>query len=291
MVKLTVALATYNEEKNLETCLKSVKDIADEVIVVDGQSTDKTVEVAKSFGAKVIVVPNQQIFHINKQKALDLASNEWTLQLDADEIVTPKLGKEIIKVISMSEEELENYQKNLLNIELFLRHQKILEERDGKIGNKEGKYVAFFIPRLNYFLGKYLRFGGVYPDGVIRLVRKGHAKFPCKDVHEQITVDGRVGWLTNDLLHMADPTFNRYLQRNSRYIDLIADQLKSANVERDPLMFFRYVFILPLWWFLLTYIRHKGFVDGWQGFVFSFFSAIRFPRAYLRFVKRNKHVQ
>src|SRR6266571_7770783 len=179
MVKLTVALATFNEEKNLGACLASVKDIANEIIIVDGSSTDKTIAIAKQFEAKIRVVPNQQNFHINKQKALDMASHEWILQLDADEIVDKKLAQEIIKVINMTEEEMEVYEENLPNKKLFLRHQRLLEARDGAIGAKSGSYHAFFIPRLNYFLGRYLRFGGVYPDGVIRLIKKESAHFPC----------------------------------------------------------------------------------------------------------------
>ena len=131
-----------------------------------------------------------------------------------------------------------------------------------------------------------MRFGGVYPDGVIRLVKKGTSHFPCKDVHEQIVVDGRVGWLQNDLIHMADPTFDRYLKRNSRYIDLIVKQLSDKKVKRNLFNFGKYLFFLPTWWLVLTFIRHKGFLDGWQGFIFSFFSALRYPRAYLRYVKK-----
>lgn len=286
MTKLSVVLATYNEEKNLAACLESVAHIADEIVIVDGTSSDGTVSIAEKYQAKIKIVPNQQIFHINKQKALELATHEWILQLDADERVSNALANEIKKVMTMNEEELEAYQTQLPNKQLFLRHQHLLEDRDGSIGTKGGKYTAFFVPRLNYFLGRNLRYGGVYPDGVIRLVKKGHAHFPAKDVHEQIVVDGRVGWLQHDLIHMADPTFGRYLQRNSRYIDLIAKQLKDDHVRRDPIMFVKYMLGLPLWWFMLTFIRHKGFLDGWQGFVFSFFSSLRFPRAYLRYLTK-----
>lgn len=287
MAKLTVVLATYNEEKNLGACLESVKDIASEIIVVDGTSQDNTVGIAKKYGAIVKVVPNQRIFHINKQKALNLATNDWVLQLDADEIVSPELSEEIKQVIEMNSHDIEHYQEKLHNRKLFLRHQQLLEERDGNIGTKEGPYHAFFVPRLNYFLGKYLMYGGVYPDGVIRLVRKDFSHFPCLDVHEQIAVKGRVGWLENDLIHMADPTFKRYLDRNSRYINLIATQLKDDNVSKDLMTYFRYMVAFPVWWFALTFIRHKGFLDGWQGFVFSFFSALRFPRAYSRYRKEK----
>ncbi len=287
MGKLTVALATFNEEKNLGQCLESVKDLADEIIVVDGSSTDKTVEIAKQFGAKVKIVENQKIFHINKQKALEMASNEWILQLDADEIVSPALAKEIIQVIHMTDEDIEDHQKNLPNKKLFLRHQALLEKRDGNLGTKTGKYVAFFVPRLNYFLGKYLRFGGVYPDGVIRLVKRGYAKFPCKDVHEQIEVRGRVGWLGNDLLHLADPTFKRYIERNNRYVELISKQIADIGTKKNYLNLAKYTVVLPWWWFLLTFVRHKGVLDGWQGFVFSLISSLRFPRAYLKYIKQK----
>lgn len=287
MAKLTVALATYNEEKNLGDCLESVKDLADEIIIVDGSSTDNTVKIAEQYHAKIKIVENQKIFHINKQKALELASNTWVLQLDADERVSKKLASEIEKVINMGEKEVEAYQESLPNRKLFLRHQQLLDQRDGTIGTQEGPYVAFFIPRLNYFLGKYLRFGGVYPDGVIRLVKKDFAHFPAKDVHEQIVVDGRVGWLQHDLIHMADPTFGRYIKRNNRYINLIASQLKEAKTGRDPVTFIKYLFVLPTWWFALTFVRHKGFLDSWQGFVFSFFSSLRFPRAYLKYLKQS----
>src|SRR5436309_2920056 len=103
MARLTVALATFNEEGNLGDCLESVKDIADEITIVDGSSSDKTVEIAKKYGAKVLVTDNHPIFHINKQKALDMATNEWILQLDADERVTPALAYEIKKVIAMTD--------------------------------------------------------------------------------------------------------------------------------------------------------------------------------------------
>lgn len=285
MKKLSVVLAVFNEEKTLGDCLESVKDIADEIVIVDGTSTDKTVEIAKKYGARVLITDNPPIFHINKQKAIDMAKNEWILQLDADERVSPELADEIIRVTEMTDEEIEAYQEKLSKRNMFLKHQQLLEQRDGSIGTKDGPYAAFFIPRLNYFLGKYLRFGGVYPDGVIRLIRKGKAYLPCKDVHEQMAVQGRVGWLEHDLYHYDSPTFARYLQRNNRYINLIATDLKKTKKNKTLRAPFQHLLVLPAWWFLLTFLRHKGFKDGWPGFVFSFFSALRFPRAYIRSLK------
>ena len=285
--KISVAIATYNEEKNIEGCLGAVLDVADEIIVVDGNSSDKTVEIAKSFGAKITRVPNDPMFHNMKQKSFDLTSGDWILYLDADERVTPELAREIKKIVCMDDFEIEEYQKHLRNKELFLRHQKLLAQRDGELGNDRDEYAAFFFPRLNFFLGKYLRFGGVYPDGVIRLFKKGKAYLPCKDVHEQLVVKGKIGWLQNDLLHLADADFKRYLMRNNRYINLLAEEYKVQSIGKNPLTFITYFLVKPLWWFLLTQIRHKGILDGFQGMAFSFFSALRFPRAYWRYLTND----
>lgn len=284
MVKLSAAIATFNEEKNIGDCLKTISDLVDEMVIVDGTSLDRTVDIAKSYGAIINITENVPNFHITKQKAFNLTRSEWILYLDADERVTPALAAEIRKIINMSDNEIEKYQNLLKNRELFLRHQKLLEIRDGKIGSNKGEYVAFFFPRLNYFLGKYLRYGGVYPDGVIRLFKKNKAYLPCKDVHEQMVVLGKVGWLQNDLIHVDAPTFSRYFQRNNRYINLIVDELKRKKVRKNIFIFLDFVFIKPIWWFLMTQIRHKGILDGIPGIIFSLFSALRFPRAYIRYL-------
>lgn len=284
MSKLSIVLATYNEESNILDCLNSIKDIASEIIIVDGSSNDKTVEIAKEFGAKVTITDNPPIFHINKQKALDQAKYDWILQLDADERVSKELSKEITAVINMSSDQLVKHQEGLKDRHLFLRNQSLLEESSGKVGDNQGDLVAFFLPRLNYFLGKYLKYGGVYPDGAIRLVKRDQAHFPCKSVHEIMEVKGRVGWLGSPLYHVDSPTFDRYLSRNKRYINLIAKELERDKVAKNVSQFINYCLIKPLHWFLLTVFRHKGLLDGWQGIVFSFFSALRFPRAYLQFL-------
>ncbi len=284
--KLSAAIATYNEEENIGECLDSIKDYVDEIIIVDGSSSDKTVEIAKEYGAKVLVTNNPPIFHINKQKSFDMAEGEWVLYLDADERVSKKLGEEILKVINMEQRELEIYQQNLKKKNLFSRHLKVLESRDGHIGTKDGEYVAFFFPRLNYFLGKFLKHGGVYPDGVIRLFRNKKAYLPAKDVHEQMVVNGKVGWLSQDLIHYDSKSFYRYLQRNSRYIDLMATSFKRENLRMSAGNFINYMFLKPIHWFLMTSIRNKGILDGFQGLTFSLFSALRFPRAYWRYITK-----
>ena len=129
-MKLSVAIATFNEEKNIGKCLESIKEIADEIVIVDGSSSDKTIEIAKKYGAIILVKDNPQIFHINKQKAIDLSTREWILQLDADEYVSKELASEIKKIIQMSDSDIEEYQKTIP--ELFKRHQRIVEERNNR---------------------------------------------------------------------------------------------------------------------------------------------------------------
>ncbi len=281
-MKLSVAIATFNEEKNIEKCLDSIKDIADEIVIVDGSSTDGTVEIGKRFGARVLVKDNPPMFHINKQKAIDLSTGDWILQLDADEVVSKKLANEIKQVITMTDAEIAEYEEKIPK--LFKRHQMILDKRDGMVGNPGKPYVAFFLPRANYFLGKYLMHGGVYPDGVIRLFMKNKARLPQKDVHEQYVVEGRVGWLKENLLHFDSPTFSKYIKRNNRYTTLMASQFREQKLSKNPLTAINYLIIKPLFWFLLTFIRHKGFLDSWQGFVFFFFSSLRFPISYTKYI-------
>lgn len=250
MAKISVVLATFNEEKNLPECLESVKNLASEIVIVDGTSTDKTVEVAKRYNAKVYVTDNPQIFHINKQKAIDLATSDWILQLDADERVTNELADEINEKI---------HTKTNIN--------------------------GYWIPRKNLFLGRFLMKGGQYPDYTLRLYKRGKGKLPQKDVHEQAVVDGKTEHFKNPLIHIADPSFSRYIKRFGRYTDLLATQMKVDKSTKTIVAPINYLLVHPIWWFLLTYIRHKGFMDSWQGFVFSFFSAMRFPIGYIKSLK------
>jgi len=251
--KISVAIATFNEEKNLPDCLESVRGLDDEIVVVDGSSTDKTAKIAKKYGAKVIVTDNPPIFHINKQKAIDECRGDWILQLDADERVTPKLAEEIKLTI----EQLNNEAIN-----------------------------GYWIPRKNYFLGRFLTKGGQYPDYTLRLYRRGKGYLPCKSVHEQAEVEGKVGYLKNDLIHIADPNFSRYLLRFDRYTSLIADELEEKKLPLNLFTFLNYWFWQPLKWFLSTYFRHKGFMDGFPGFVFSGFSSLRFIVGYIKYWER-----
>lgn len=252
-MNLSLCLAVFNEEKNLHYPLDSTIDLVDEIIIVDGGSTDQTLKIAKSYGKKVKIInsDNPIMFHKNKQKAIEAAKSDWILQLDADEELSPELKQEI------SNKTNESNKSNL---------------------------SAYRLPRKNLFLTRFLEKGGVYPDYTIRLYRNGSAKFPCKDVHENVEIKGEIGYLKNPLLHYADPDFSRYLMRWDRYT--------TAEVERLPkgakLGFFSYFIWKPKITFLMMYFRHKGFQDGFPGFVFALFSSIRFWVIYVKWWVRRQ---
>jgi hypothetical protein len=138
------------------------------------------------------------------------------------------------------------------------------------------------------FLGKPLIHAGVYPDGVVRLVKNGKARFPQKSVHEQIELDGGVAWLSGDILHYDSPTLKRYLSRLNRYTDLIAREYKAQRLPKNFISFINYGIFKPKLTFLSLYIRHKGFLDGVSGFLWSFFSASRFPISYYKYLTNKE---
>lgn len=121
--------------------------------------------------------------------------------------------------------------------------------------------------------------GGLYPDYVIRLFKNGKGYLPCKSVHEQIVIKGEIGYLKEPLVHLSDPTLKKYFQKFAHYTKLDAQEIKKEKGLLKPV---KYLVCRPLSWFLKTYLRHKGFQDSWQGFLFSFFSSLRFPVAFLK---------
>lgn len=284
MIRLSVVLATRNEEENIKRCLASVKDLADEIVVVDENSVDKTREMAKALGSVVYLEPHHEIFHITKQKALDYAKGDWILQLDADEVIIPELAVEIKNTIRSSNDQLLIKKKQILRKnKLFRKHMEILNAKGARIGENTGEIVAFLIPRLNMFLGRPLRHAGVYPDPAIRLVKKGKAYFPSKSVHEMMQVKGEVSWLENYMKHYDSPTFSRYLKRANRYTDLKAKEFDGKKVPRNLPNFLFYLLIKPSVTFFNLYFRHLGFLEGIPGFLWSAFSAIHFPLAYFKY--------
>lgn len=253
---LSVALAVYNEAANLGACLDSVRGLADEIVIVDGTSTDQTVAIAKAHGAKVIVEENRANFHINKTHAIDACQGDWILQLDADERVSTMLAAEIKAVLA---------------------------------ADPSTQADAYYLKRRNYFLGRWMNKGGMYPDPVIRLFKRGRAHLPQASVHELMTVDGTTAWLKEDLMHIADPTFSRYLERSNRYSTLqAADWLKTGQLGTDWWTIIQYMWFKPWFRFAEIYLRHKGFQDGFPGFVFAWYSGLHLASSYVKYWEKKR---
>jgi glycosyltransferase involved in cell wall biosynthesis len=276
---LSVALAIYNEEKNITSCLDSFYDFADEIIIVDGTSTDNTVEVIKKYDRdhkiKIHVTTNPLMFHINKQKALDRCTKDWILQMDADEHVSKELNEEIIDLLKPLGGESEGLPSGV----------KTSIGRKTSQDPQKQSVVGYWIPRLNYFLGHPLRKGGQYPDYTLRFYKNGVAHLPCKTVHEQAEVKGEVGFLKSNLIHYPFPSFSFYLNKWDRYSTQEAELLYKKGVRPGFTNFMKYFVVKPKVWFLMTYFRHKGFQDGFAGFVFSLFSAIQNWATYIKLVE------
>lgn len=252
MRKVSVVLAVHNEERTLAKCLTSVADFADEIVIVDGESTDDTRKVARSFDATVIKTTNKQNFHINKQKAIDAAQYPLILQLDADEQVDDELSDWVTQLKNVSESDFKSLP------------------------------AAWWIKRKNNFLGGYLRKGGQYPDPVIRLFKKGKASLPMKNVHEQMSVSGDIGWAKGHLLHDSNPTLSIYMKKFRTYTSFEAQRLFDNGIRPSLIIALQYVVLKPLTTFFSLTLRHKGILDGWRGIAFAALSAFHHPVTYTK---------
>ncbi len=230
--KLTVIIPTLNEEKNIKDCIESVL-WADEIIVADSLSTDRTVEIAKEYKVKIIQKECKYMAE-HKNWAMDFASNDWILFIDADERVTQELKNEIIKVLK------ENKKCN-----------------------------GFWIYRRSYFLGKKVNYCGWQYDKVLRLFKKKEGKFKDKFVHEKLEINPPTGYLKNKLIHYTFTNLNNYLIKSINYAKLSA--LEKAK-NRKKAKWFYFVFYPPFK-FLKQYFIYQGFRDGIAGLLLCLLSA------------------
>jgi glycosyltransferase involved in cell wall biosynthesis len=273
---LSVVLATFNEEANIKACIDSVRGLAKEVIVYDESSTDKTRDIARSLGAIVYKVKHEPVFHVTKNKAINKAKSDWILQLDADERLTPLMQKEIKDLLLGKAFGFDSWISPLRQaINKRVSIFKVPKPLDTPA-------AAYWLPRKNFFLKGYLTHGGQYPDPVIRLFQKGKAILPAKDVHEQMHVYGRTGWLKSDLDHYATPNFKRYLLRENRYSSLKAEDLYKQGININLQNTINYLFVKPLINFTTMYFRYRGFQDGFPGFVFAAYSGLHHAFSYMK---------
>lgn len=258
MNKLSVIILTYNEEKHLEHCLESVKQVADEIIVVDSFSTDKTKEIAEKYGAKFFEHEfTNQAEQFNWALDNVSISGEWILRLDADEYLTPDLGKE-------------------------LQNTKLYENTN---------ITGFYIKRKVIFMERWIKHGGYYPTWILRLFKKGKARSESREMDEYIILkEGVVGYLKNDFvdentndLYWWTDKHNKF---SSREIEAILKTEKETyrEVDGDPLgtpterkrwwkesVYMGMPLFVRAWgYFLYRYIFRLGFLDGKEGLIFHF---------------------
>jgi (heptosyl)LPS beta-1,4-glucosyltransferase len=226
---------TKNEERNIADCLASVQ-WADDLIVVDAESRDRTVDLVRDCGARVFVRPWPG-FGLQKNFGMAQTSSDWILILDADERVTEELGGEVRTC-------LERW--------------------------RPGAPVAYRIPRRNFFYGAWVRGGGVYPDYQVRLFRRGIAQYNDVAVHENLIVDGEIGTLVGHLDHYTERRIQDHFKKFGLYTTLAAQE-KAKRVQRVCWidLIFR-----PLVVLVKTYVLKQGFRDGVRGFIVCVFASM-----------------
>ena len=231
-LKLTAIILTKNEEKNIADCIASVQ-WADEVVVFDAFSQDRTVEIAQGSGATVLQHRFQN-FAQQRNDALDAVHSDWVFFVDADERATPELAVEVRRATQD-------------------------ESRSG-----------WWVPRHNHIFGRVIRHAGWYPDYQLRLLRRGKARYdPKREVHELVILDGGEGYLENPLIHYNYDTLAQFIERQNRYVDYDARILFGQGVRPKPHNFI----LQPLREFRRRYISLEGYKDGFRGLLLSLLMA------------------
>ena len=231
---LSVVVITFNEEANIRNLLESVR-AADEHIVLDCGSTDRTPEIARAFGAKTFTEAWKG-YSTQKNSAIEKASGDWVLSLDADEAVEPELMEEIFSVL----------------------------DRNPSVN-------GYYLPRKNYFLGRWIRHGGFYPDRKLRLFRRGRGRFRERPVHEVVEVDGPTARLNHALVHNAYPTLEGYIQHMNRYSSLGAEIAASQGKTGFGLV---NIVVNPLATFVYNYFLRLGLLDGREGLLLNLYHSV-----------------
>jgi glycosyltransferase involved in cell wall biosynthesis len=232
-MKLSATIIVCNEERHLPRCLNSLKDVADEIIVVDSGSTDRTLMIAEGFGARIF--PRAFTNYADqKNYACMQAAHEWILSLDADECLSEQLRERIIDL-------------------------------------KKGSPVAdaYEFPRRAFYLGRWIHYSGWYPDYKVRLFCRTKAHWEGQFVHESVTVNGRISIIDADLLHYTCDSISEHLERLDHYTTLAAAELhqKGRKSSLSGLL------ISPWAAFLRAYFVRTGFLDGYQGLIIAVFAA------------------
>lgn len=252
MKKISAVVSAYNEEKNIEICLKSLKWV-DEIIVIDNESMDSTKEIAEKLGALVFSRPNNPMLNINKNFGFTKAEGEWIINLDADEIVTPELKDEIIGVINSNMRQTTN----------------LPAEAIAKAGDQQQVY-GYWIPRQNIIFGKWIKHSLWCPDNQLRLFKKGKGVFPQEHIHEYLKVEGETGTLKNPLMHNNYASVNQYINKINK---LYAENEAETRIKKNEKIIWKDALEWPLRDFITTFFSLKGYKDGLHGLSLSILQA------------------
>jgi len=281
-VILSVVIITHNEEANIGRTLTSVQpliaDAKGEIIVVDSGSTDRTVEIAKSFGAKVFI-EEWKGYAAQKNSAIDKATGEWILSLDADESLELALTKELLFLYPSSPppadigERFDRVrQMTYLSTRKIRREVRAIAKAHGDPGSIFVGFTGFLIPRKNFFLGRWIKHGGFWPDPKLRLFKKDMARFEDRPVHENAQlIEGLSPQLKGSLLHHSYPTLADYIDHMNRYSSLGAE-MAVAKGRRSFSVF--NIVLRPLATFIYNYFFRLGFLDGREGLLLHLYHAV-----------------
>jgi glycosyltransferase involved in cell wall biosynthesis len=270
-MNLSVVIITVNEEANISRTLASVKPlVADgkgEIIVVDSGSTDRTVEIAKSFGAKVFV-EEWKGYAAQKNSAIDKAKGDWILSLDADEELSSNLAAEI--TAALTDQSLRENNQGVPDCATD-RLQAILQvQRDSGIPLSRFTF-GYWLRRNNFFLGRWIKHGGFWPDPKMRLFRRGAGRFEDRSVHEDVRLEGPEGTLDNALIHHSYPTLSDYIDHMNRYSSLGAEMVAAKGRVRFS---FVNIVLRPMFSFIYNYFFRLGFLDGREGLLLHLYHGV-----------------
>jgi glycosyltransferase involved in cell wall biosynthesis len=250
MTKITAIIPTLNEEVHIEEAIKCL-DFADEIIVIDSLSTDKTVAIAKQHNVRIIKREFDD-FSSQKNFAIDQAKNQWIYILDADERVTPEVRKEILEAVKNPKE-----------------------------------CVGFFVRRNFFFMGKNIKFGGCQRDKVVRLFLKEFCRYNGNKVHETIAAKGKLGFFKHKIEHFSYRSYDHYISKMNHYAAIRAKQYHEQG--KQVTLF--HLLVKPPARFVIHYFIRGGFLDGFAGFVFAKVHAYSVLSRYIKLWLLNKEIK
>lgn len=250
MTKISVLIPAFNSEKTIGPALESVK-WAGEILVCDSYSTDRTLEIAKQYGARII-----QHEYINsalqKNWAIPQCSYQWVLIVDTDEVVDPQLKEEILDVLKTPDADVDGY----------------------------------WIPRKNFIYGKWMRCGGIYPDYQLRFFRRDKGIYETREVHAHLKVPGRSEKMKGHLLHDGFKDLKTWMIKTERYIRYETDEMIKQNKKAGM----RRIVFYPAGVFMKSYFLQKGFMEGYPGFLLAVLTAFYYFLMYARLHERQRQI-